>query len=111
VILPRILDVGRAHLVGKAGGYIFGCPLDQRFLSFSELKSDDLLDLLNAGKSDTEVLAWIREHSSLTEPEIMAWSQYELQRASSDAEGREFYKREKRLLWNAEDHDFDGWFR
>jgi fatty acid-binding protein DegV len=60
-------------------------------LSFSGLKLDDILDLLKAGKSDTEVLAWIREHSSRTEPEIMVWSQYELQRAPSDAEGREYY--------------------
>ena len=91
VILPRILDVGRAHLAGKAGEYHYGCPLDQEFFSFAGLKADDLLDLLKAGKSDTEVLAWVRQYSNRAEPEIMFWSEYQAQRSPSDAEGRDFY--------------------
>jgi hypothetical protein len=51
----------------------------------------NLQDLLKAGKSGTEVLAWIREHSNRTEPEIMMWSEYQTQRSPSDAEGLDFY--------------------
>ena len=32
VILPRMLDKGRATINNKAGEYHFNCPLDQRFL-------------------------------------------------------------------------------
>lgn len=109
VILPRILDVGRAHLVGKAGEYTFGCPLDQRFLSFAGLKADDILDLLKAGKSDTEVLAWIREHSSRTEPEIMVWSEYQIQLGPSDVESRGFYNESAKQIAPDRD-DLATWF-
>ena len=35
VILPRMLDKGRATLAGKAGEFHFNCPLDQQFLNFA----------------------------------------------------------------------------
>ncbi len=35
VILPRMLDKGRASLIGKNGEYHYACPLDQRFLAFA----------------------------------------------------------------------------
>ena len=109
VILPRILDVGRAHLAGKAGEYTFGCPLDQQFLSFTGLRADDLLAELKAGKSDVEVLRWVRERSGRTEPEILAWSAYQVQRAPSDAEGREFYNESAKKLAPERD-DLVTWF-
>jgi len=34
VILPRMLDKGRATLAGKHGEYHYACPLDQAFLDF-----------------------------------------------------------------------------
>ena len=46
---------------------------------------------LKAGKSGTEVLAWIRQHSNHTEPQIMMWSEYQTQRSPSHAEGLDFY--------------------
>jgi hypothetical protein len=109
VILPRILDVGRAHLAGKAGEYKYGCPLDQEFLSFTGLKAADFLDQLNAGKSDTEVLAWIREHSNRTEAEIMIWSEYQIQRSPSDTEGRTFYNESVQRIAPNRD-DLSTWF-
>ena len=35
VILPRMLDKGRATIAGKHGEYKYACPLDQRFLEFA----------------------------------------------------------------------------
>ena len=37
VILPRMLDKGRAVVAGKNGEYHYACPLDQRFLEFAEI--------------------------------------------------------------------------
>ncbi len=34
VILPRMLDKGRATVAGKNGEYHYACPLDQGFLEF-----------------------------------------------------------------------------
>jgi hypothetical protein len=109
VILPRILDVGRAYLAGKAGEYNYGCPLDQEFFSFTGLTADGLLDLLKVGKSDTEVLAWTREHSNRTGPEIMTWSKYQAQRSPSDAEGRSFYNESVQKIAPHRD-DLITWF-
>jgi len=109
VILPRMLDKGRAEVAGKAGEYHFACPLDQRFLSFTGLQASDILDLLKAGKSDTEVVAWIREHTKLTEPEIMLWSEFQIRRSPSDVEGREHYNESiKKLAPNRD--DLTTWF-
>jgi Domain of unknown function (DUF5069) len=89
VILPRMLDKGRAELSHKAGEYHFACPLDQRFLSFSGLAAEDILNLLKQGKSDSEVIAWIREHVKREEWEIINWSEYQLRRGPTDNESRQ----------------------
>ena len=91
VILPRMLDKGRAQAAGTAGEYHFNCPLDQRFTEFSGINADELLNLLKEGKSDSEVLAWIRANSKRTDFEVYEWSQYQLQRGPSDVEGREYF--------------------
>jgi hypothetical protein len=90
VILPRMLDKGRAELAGKAGDYHFNCGLDQRFVGFAGVSSEDILQLLKEGKSDSEILAWIRQHGKRSDFEIASWSQFQLQRCPSDNEGREF---------------------
>jgi hypothetical protein len=89
VLLPRMLDKGRAHAAGKAGEYHFNCPLDQRLTEFAGLNADDILNLLKEGKSDSEVLAWVRATTKRTDFEIYQWSQYQLQRSPSDSEGHE----------------------
>lgn len=91
VILPRMLDKGRAQLAGKAGEYRFNCPLDQRFVSFAGLNADDILQLLRDGKSDSEVLAWVREHSKRADFEIVSWTQFQFQRTPSHNESRESF--------------------
>jgi len=75
VLLPRMLDKGRAHLAGKAGEYHFNCPLDQRLMEFTGLSADDILSLLKEGKSDSEVLAWIRANTKRTDFEIYQWTE------------------------------------
>jgi hypothetical protein len=94
VILPRMLDKGRALLAGKIGEYHFACPLDQRFLEFAGLDPEALKQQLAAGKSDGEILAWVRENAKHkhTEPELMAWSAFQEHRAPADPESREFFQ-------------------
>jgi hypothetical protein len=93
VILPRMLDKGRATVVGKHGEYHFNCPMDQRFLNFVGVKADTLKKQLAAGKGDTEILQWIQKNGKHkpTEPEVQAWSAYQEQRAPSDTDSREFF--------------------
>jgi hypothetical protein len=90
VLLPRMLDKGRATIAGKAGEYHYACPLDQRLLQFTGLDKESILDLLKAGKSDSEVLAWVREKAPKADWEIAAWSRWVTDRAPSDAEGHRY---------------------
>jgi hypothetical protein len=90
VILPRMLDKGRATLNGKNGEYHYACPLDQGFLDFSGIDPEALKKELH--KSDTEILEWIKAHAKhkRTTPEIMAWTAWQEHRAPDNTEGREF---------------------
>ena len=91
VILPRMLDKGRATLAGKHGEYNYACPLDQRFLQFSGIDADALKQQLAAGKGDWEILEWINAHSK-TKPHqasVLTWSSMQEQRVPTDPEGRD----------------------
>jgi hypothetical protein len=90
VLLPRILDKGRAALAGKLGEYRFGgAGMDRHFFNFTGLDFEALkTELMKAG-GDSELLAWI--NASLKHPrqpwEIAAWSDYHERRTpDSDAE-------------------------
>jgi len=91
VILPRMLDKGRATLAGKNGEYHYACPLDERFLEFAGIDPKALKKELT--KSDTEVLAWIGKHArhKRSPQEIAAWSAFAEQRVPADVESREFF--------------------
>jgi hypothetical protein len=93
VLLPRMLDKGRATIAGKNGEYHYDCPQDQRFLNFMGINASALKKQLAAGKGDTEILEWIRKNAKhkRTEPEIVAWSAYQEQRAPADTESREYF--------------------
>lgn len=110
VILPRMLDKGRATVAGQQGEYHFACPLDQRFLEFVGIDPEALRQELAAGKGDGEILEWINQHAKhpRTEPEIAAWSVFAANRTPADLESREFFnnlhktcapKREDIVTW------------
>lgn len=75
VILPRCLDKGRATVAGTAGEYHFACPLDQQFLQFVGVEPAELRSQIEAGKSDSEILAWVNQHARhrRSPAEIEAW--------------------------------------
>ena len=110
VVLPRLLDKGRATIAGKNGEYNYACPLDQRFLEFAGVDPEALKKELSAGKSDGEILEWIENNArhKRTEPEICAWSEFAARRVPGDAESRSFFnelhqkaapKREDIMTW------------
>jgi hypothetical protein len=93
VILPRMLDKGRATIAGKQGEYVFACPLDQRFLEFAGLDAKALKKQLAGGKGDGEILKWIQANAKHRrgDSEIAAWSEFAEHRAPADLESREFF--------------------
>jgi hypothetical protein len=93
VILPRMLDKGRATIAGRNGEYNYACPLDQRFLSFVGIDPEALKQQLAAGKGDSGILEWIQANAKpqRAEPEIAAWSAHMEQRAPADMESRAYF--------------------
>lgn len=92
VLLPRMLDKGRAELAGKGGEYHYNCPLDQRLLAHLGIEAEALKAQLAAGKGDGEVLEWIKANQTNkhTDAEIEAWSDAQEKRGP-DADSREFF--------------------
>lgn len=92
--LPRMLDKGRATLVGKNGEYHFDCPLDQRVLSFLGIEAGALKDQLAAGKGDGEILEWINANAKhkRSEWETEQWSAFMARRGpDSDPETLKYF--------------------
>ena len=91
VILPRMLDKGRATVAGKHGEYHYNCPLDQRFLEFVGIDAEALKTVI--AQSDTAVLAWINAHAKhpRSGPEIAAWSAWQEQRSPDNPDAREYF--------------------
>ena len=104
-----MLDKGRAQLAGKSGEYHFACPLDGRFLAFTNLTAEDILNLLKQSKSDGEVLGWVREHTKKDDWEIAARSEHVLRRGPTDNEGRQYFNETLEKLAPNRD-DIGTWF-
>ncbi len=85
--LPRMLDKGRATIIGKNGEYHFNCPLDQRVLSFLGIDPEALKAQLAAGKGDGEILEWINANAKnkRSEWETDQWSSY-MERRGPDSD-------------------------
>jgi len=111
VILPRMLDKGRASIAEKNGEYKFDCPLDQRFTTFAGIDAEALKNQLAEGKGDGEILKWVLENSTTkpTEFEIQAWSAYVAQRVPMDIESRGFFN-EMQSKIAPEREDIVTWF-
>jgi len=93
VHLPRLLDKARAFAAGKNGEYNYNCPLDRTFFEFTGVDPEALLAEVRAGKSDSEILAWVNDHSTpRREPwEIQAWSLWFSERSPGAAAGHAWF--------------------
>jgi hypothetical protein len=110
VILPRMLDKGRAVLAGKQHDYKYACPLDQQFLTFAGVDPDKLREQLAAGKGDGEILEWIRANAKNhnTPEQIIHWSNAQEQRGP-DADSRSFFDELKSEV-APKRNDVSAWF-
>jgi Domain of unknown function (DUF5069) len=90
ILLPRILDKGRASLAGKLGEYHYaGKGMDRHFFNFVGLDHEALTQELARGGGDGELLAWVQANAkNQRQPwEIAAWGDFHLRRTpDSDAE-------------------------
>ena len=111
VILPRMLDKGRAQISGKNGEYHYNCPLDQHFVDFAGIDPEALLVELQAGKGDGEILEWVQANSTTkpTELEIKAWSAWQEGRVPSSVENRDYMHESQKKIAPSRD-DIAGWF-
>lgn len=113
VMLPRILDKGRAALAGKLGEYHFaGKGMDRHFFNFVGLDYEVFKAQLASGAGDWEMLAWIQANAKTPRQpwEIAAWSEYHLRRTpDSDHETlTEFADEVKKF--NGVREDINTWF-
>jgi hypothetical protein len=113
VLLPRILDKGRAALAGKLGEFHYaGKGMDRHFFNFVGLDHESLTKELAKGASDSEILAWVHANARhQRQPwEIAAWSEYHLRRVpDSDNETLlEFADNVKKF--SATREDINTWF-
>ena len=101
--LGRLLDKARAFIAGKHAGYHYNCPLDRLFFSFTGIDHERMLAEIKTGKSDTEMLAWVRENTKRLPYEIYAWSNWVDQYGPAGAGGHEWVA--ETIKANAGDRD------
>lgn len=92
-VLPRMLDKGRATIIGKNGEFHYDCPMDQIFLEFVGVSAADVKKELAKGKGDGEILAWIdsKAKHKRSAAEIAAWSAWFETRTPSGVEMRGYF--------------------
>jgi hypothetical protein len=91
VHLPRLLDKARADVAGKGGEYHYNCPLDKHFFAFTGIESEEMLAAIKAGKSDSEILEFVRSKTKRLPSEIAAWSLWMRTLAPGGAPGHEWF--------------------
>ena len=94
VILPRLLDKGRATLAGTNGEFTYDAPMDQHLKEFLGLDFAALKDQLAAAKGDGEILEWVNANAKHKRAawEIDAWSAFVARRGpSGDVETLQYF--------------------
>jgi hypothetical protein len=91
VHLPRLIDKARATNAGKAGEYHYNCPMDKHFFAFTGIDSEAMLAAIKSGKSDFELLQFVRENTKRLPSEIAAWSLWMRTVAPGRAPGHEWF--------------------
>ncbi|HVT73561.1 MAG TPA: DUF5069 domain-containing protein [Lacunisphaera sp.] len=91
--LPRLIDKARAVVAGKQGDFHYNCPVDQRFLAYTGLNPDALFAEIKAGKSDSEILAYVMANCQPKRhpAEIAAWSAWMEQLTPTPPDTRAFF--------------------
>jgi hypothetical protein len=96
--LPRLLDKARAIAFGNIGEYHYNCPADREFFDFTGIDHEALLAEVRQGKSDTEMVAWIKTQTSRQPAEIFAWSAWMDQHGPAGHAGFGWFSGEMRRM-------------
>lgn len=93
VILPRVIDKGRAVSAGTNGEYNYACPLDMQFFEFVSVDPAVFKRQIDTGLGDGQLLEWLRSNAGAKRlpHEIALWSRFMEDRVPSDTESREFF--------------------
>ncbi len=112
VLLPRMIDKGRATVAGTNGEFHYDCPLDQRIIDFLGIDATALREELATGKGDGEILEWINANAKhKRQPwKIQQWSEYMDKRGpDSDAETLAYFAEAVGKHTKTRE-DIKGWF-
>lgn len=75
VLAARVLDKCRAGLVDWQGEYYPNCPVDKRWLEFTEIAFEDFQAFVATGATDEEVAVWIEQNAKQRpRTEIVIWN-------------------------------------
>ena len=110
LILPRMLDKGRAEIAGTNGEYHYNCPLDEHFVKFVGIDPLKLREQLAEGKGDGEILQWILANAQhpRTQLEVEQWSAYHESRGTSSLDQREYFQSLHRAI-GPQREDISSW--
>ena len=111
VLLPRIIDKGRAVAAGTNGEYNYGCPLDMEFFEFTSVDLQAFKKQIDAGLGDGDLLEWVKNHSGTKRSphEIYLWSRYMEDRTPSGVEKREYFNQTHKDIAPGRE-DISTWF-
>ena len=94
VLLPRVLDKGRATLAGTNGEFNYDAPMDQHLKEFLGLDFAALKEQLATGKGDGGILEWVNANAPQKRSawEIDVWSAFMTRRGpSGDVETLQYF--------------------
>jgi len=100
VMLPRILDKARASILGKAGEYKYGNPMDQYLFGFTGIAQEALLEQVKTGANDWDLLLWVNAQAKPARApyEVVAWSSWLETMPIGDAEDFEWFTAQVKRL-------------
>ena len=101
VILPRMLDKGRATIVGQNGEFKYNASFDQHIINFLQFNPEAMLNELATGKGDREILDGLKTNAQFNPSpwEIEQWSEYMIRRTpDSDPDTLMFFFRRVRMF-------------
>jgi Domain of unknown function (DUF5069) len=113
VLLPRILDKGRAAVAGKLGEYHYaGKGMDRHFFNFVGLDHESLKAELAKGGGDLEILTWIQANAKTPRQpwEIASWSEFHSRRTPDSDNETMIYFADQVKKFSTMREDINTWF-
>ena len=113
ILLPRILDKGRAAVAGKLGEYHYaGKGMDRHFFNFVGLDYESLKAKLAKGGGDLEILTWIQANAKTPRQpwEIASWSEYHSRRTPDSDNETMIYFADQVKKFSTMREDINTWF-